>query len=191
MSMPRSAALPPLKKGHCRWCGDPLPRGRRAWCGDACVEDFRIRSWPAYARARVFARDGGVCSACGLDCYRLQFGYGPEVSKEMQTRYVTDTGGHGLRRDIALRVVSFANLRVLLRGLGLTTRIGAALWEADHIRPVVEGGGACGLENLRTLCWECHRLETAKLAKRRAAQRRQQAAADAGQTDMWGWGDKV
>jgi 5-methylcytosine-specific restriction endonuclease McrA len=46
---------------------------------------------------------------------------------------------------------------------------GRHLWEADHIRPVVEGGGACGLENLRTLCVRCHKVETARLAARRAA----------------------
>ena len=45
-------------------------------------------------------------------------------------------------------------------------------WEMDHIIPVVEGGGDCGLENLRTLCVPCHRRETAALAKRRAEARR-------------------
>lgn len=49
-------------------------------------------------------------------------------------------------------------------------------WEADHIVPVIEGGGECDLTNLRTLCLPCHRKETAALAKRRA-QRRQQAKA--------------
>lgn len=45
-------------------------------------------------------------------------------------------------------------------------------WQADHIVPVAEGGGACGLENLRTLCISCHRIETAALAARLAARRR-------------------
>lgn len=40
-------------------------------------------------------------------------------------------------------------------------------WEVDHIVPVVEGGGSCGLSNLRTLCWECHRRATRELAVRR------------------------
>src|SRR5262249_39073517 len=31
------------------------------------------------------------------------------------------------------------------------------LWDADHIVPVVEGGGECDLSNMRTLCLECHR----------------------------------
>lgn len=46
-------------------------------------------------------------------------------------------------------------------------------WQADHIRPVAEGGGSCGLENLRTLCTACHNRETAKLAARRAEARAQ------------------
>jgi 5-methylcytosine-specific restriction endonuclease McrA len=45
-------------------------------------------------------------------------------------------------------------------------------WEMDHIIPVVEGGGCCGLENLRLLCPPCHRGVTAELARRRADQRR-------------------
>jgi 5-methylcytosine-specific restriction enzyme A len=46
------------------------------------------------------------------------------------------------------------------------------LWQADHIVPVIEGGGECGLDNYRTLCTACHKQETAALAKRRALQRR-------------------
>jgi len=45
------------------------------------------------------------------------------------------------------------------------------LWEMDHIRPVSEGGGLCGLDNLRTLCVPCHRDETADLARRRVAEK--------------------
>lgn len=42
------------------------------------------------------------------------------------------------------------------------------LWQADHIIPVVEGGGACGLNNYRTLCTACHKSETAALRARMA-----------------------
>ncbi len=41
-------------------------------------------------------------------------------------------------------------------------------WDADHIRPVAEGGGVCGLDNLQTLCLACHRQKT---AAQRAARR--------------------
>lgn len=44
-------------------------------------------------------------------------------------------------------------------------------WEADHIVPVSEGGGCCGLENMRTLCGDCHNKETAKLKRRLSLKR--------------------
>lgn len=46
-------------------------------------------------------------------------------------------------------------------------------WEADHITPVVEGGGLCGVDGYRTLCRACHKSETAQLAARRAMRRRE------------------
>jgi 5-methylcytosine-specific restriction endonuclease McrA len=48
------------------------------------------------------------------------------------------------------------------------------LWQADHILPVVEGGGECGLENYRTLCTHCHRQETAALHERLADARKRE-----------------
>ena len=39
-------------------------------------------------------------------------------------------------------------------------------WQADHILAVAEGGGGCGLENLRTLCTPCHKSETERLRAR-------------------------
>lgn len=39
-------------------------------------------------------------------------------------------------------------------------------WQADHIVPVVEGGGLCGIENYRTLCTLCHKKATRELVKR-------------------------
>ena len=39
-------------------------------------------------------------------------------------------------------------------------------WQADHIEAVAEGGGSCGLKNLRTLCVPCHKNETEKLRSR-------------------------
>ena len=49
----------------------------------------------------------------------------------------------------------------------------SSYWDADHIVPVVEGGGECTLENMRTLCVPCHQRVTRELARRRASQRRQ------------------
>jgi 5-methylcytosine-specific restriction enzyme A len=51
-------------------------------------------------------------------------------------------------------------------------RPGGRQWDADHILPVVAGGGECGIENVRTLCIWCHRRETASLAHARANAKR-------------------
>jgi 5-methylcytosine-specific restriction endonuclease McrA len=49
---------------------------------------------------------------------------------------------------------------------GLKKRMRSSLWDADHILPVVEGGGECELKNLRTLCLRCHRAATIQLRER-------------------------
>lgn len=33
-------------------------------------------------------------------------------------------------------------------------------WQADHIIPVSEGGGACDISNFQTICTECHLEKT-------------------------------
>ncbi len=55
----------------------------------------------------------------------------------------------------------------VLRDWGLKRKSRASLWDADHIVPVIEGGGECDLSNIRTLCLICHRTATAALRKRR------------------------
>lgn len=55
-------------------------------------------------------------------------------------------------------------------------------WHADHIRPLIEGGGL-DLEfftasNLMTLCCACHRAKTAREAGERAAARRRVVAGE-------------
>lgn len=47
-------------------------------------------------------------------------------------------------------------------------------WEMDHIIPVAEGGGLCGLDGYRTLCKVCHGRESGALRKRLNAAKRPQ-----------------
>jgi 5-methylcytosine-specific restriction endonuclease McrA len=125
------------EKQPCRWCGATVEGRRVTFCSAACVHEWKLRTSPGYLRDQVFARDRGVCAACGLDT-------------------------EALRKD--KRKLDWRSRREFEREWGGRRN----LWDADHIVPVVEGGGECDLSNMRTLCLRCHKAATAELQKRRS-----------------------
>src|ERR1700678_3805703 len=134
----------PTGRNLCRWCNLEVPQGRVTFCSDWCVEEWRLRSDPGYLREKVLERDRAVCATCGIDCLHAE--------RELK------------------RLRGAARLKALLAwGFGAGARASSrkSLWDADHIVPVVEGGGECDLENIRTLCLKCHRAVTAQLRARR------------------------
>lgn len=138
--------LPAQPPGHCRWCGRPVSQGRRTWCSQDCVDAYMIRSSGSSVGYRIRERDQGVCAICGYPTAELEY----------------------LVRDKRRRF----DLEPIYWGPWWSAVYDRrSLSEADHIVPVVEGGGCCGLENYRTLCVPCHKAETAALAARRARAR--------------------
>lgn len=157
--LPGEPGMLAVPKGHCRGCGKPVPPGRRSWCSEECIERMKVANWPGHARMRVFERDKGVCSSCGADC--------DAIERRVQAFVAMKQGEQShvwwLRKG---------RLEKWFRRLGLGGNVYKSLWEMDHRTPVVEGGGGCTLENLRTLCRPCHKRETRALAARRAEARR-------------------
>jgi 5-methylcytosine-specific restriction endonuclease McrA len=99
---------------------------------------------------------------CSRDCEAL----------ERRLDRFTTVWGEGIGRPQEIvRWARASRLRKWMRRLGIQP--GRSFWEADHVVPVVEGGGGCRLENLRTLCVPCHKRVTRALAARRAEARRQ------------------
>jgi 5-methylcytosine-specific restriction protein A len=141
------AALPKGNNGRalCRWCGLEVPMRRFTFCSDWCVHEWRLRTDPGYLRDKVLQRDRGICTLCGIDT-RAAYG--------------------------ELRRARGTHRQSLLARWGLKRLTRKTLWDADHILPVVEGGGECDLQNLRTLCLLCHRQQTLDLRRRTVAQRR-------------------
>jgi hypothetical protein len=139
----------PNGRGICRQCGIEVAGRRLTFCSDACVDEWKIRTAGGFAATKVRARDHGVCASCGLDCEALK--------KQIDE----------VRR---LRGTDAAVLELRSRMFG-PHHLRRRLWEVDHVVPVVEGGGECGLGNLRTLCAPCHKRATAELAGRRARAR--------------------
>lgn len=136
--------------------------------------------WPSEAREKVLERDKGVCALCGIDCLL--------VERRMQEILDVLQWGDGAKDDLhakawafVYRIPSEEALRnpLVREYVELAESVGvkpssrrASVWQADHIVPVIEGGGECGLENYRTLCVGCHHRETAALARRRAEARK-------------------
>jgi hypothetical protein len=106
-----------------------------------------------------------VCAICGLDTEQLE-----RIVARLRDRSERRWLRSGSYRDPTDRDASrWERLRSELagRGFGYVGRWHTpALWEADHVVAVSEGGGCCGLENYRTLCVPCHRRETGLLRKR-------------------------
>ena len=100
-------------------------------------------------RDLVYARDGGVCARCGRDT---------ETDRQMLDAVRLSAEGSRTVGEI---------YALTLKALGLKT--GQKLWEADHARPLSEGGNH-ELANLQTLCTyggtRCHRAETKDLRAR-------------------------
>lgn len=202
MSAPRYHAPPqppgrgPNGRPFCRICAAEVPLGRRTICSVACEEEIRIRAGIG-TREAVDRRDRGVCWACGLDTGRLDrlLHRLRNVCAARATQAALLPWGSPLRTPAGLLAEQQAVAEdrraadeLARRGV---ERLGAGelvrwhkgawagftwphLWEADHIVPVVEGGGACGLDGLRTLCRQCHVAETRKLRARLARDRTNQ-----------------
>ncbi len=163
----RVGAIPHYGIGICRGCRQPVPPGRQTWCGSAaCLAEALVRKGdPTVVRREVLARDHGVCAACGLDTEQL--------SRVLQALLRGDSRGLKGEAWAADQAQKQAARLWLFRTVLGARKMSTHLWEADHIVPVSEGGGGCGLEGYRTLCLRCHRLETAELARRRARRRRE------------------
>ena len=138
----------------CRMCKGKLPKGRTSWCSDECNNDAMIMCYPSFARSAVYKRDKGVCALCHTDAHRL------EMRFYHWKKYIVKKAGGGKANEFEHRLKK--------RGW----RIGGSWWDADHIHPVVKGGGGCGLENYRTLCVLCHKKETRELARQRSLDRK-------------------
>ena len=161
----------PDGRPSCRWCQGPVPRPRRTFCGEACVERWKLRTNPGHLRARVWARDRGICAECGVNTKSWSRSVKAKVARQMKAAGLV-RGGSGHSAALVRKIEAAA-----LRALGLTSSR-SSFWDADHIIPVAEGGGECDLDNLRTLCLKCHKLATRRLAERLANARRVDCRSD-------------
>lgn len=166
----------------CRACGAECPGANRTFCSDECVHDWKMKTQPSYQARHVLERDKGVCEACGADTLANKFNMQNVARVAMGSR---DPAKYKEAVELAIRY-GFVPKKDQARMTAYPTwsdvhEIATTKrrpWDMDHRVPVVEGGGSCGIDNLRTLCRPCHADVTAELHRRRAAARRAGACAN-------------
>lgn len=172
MSTNRRRALIPedkLPKGPngwklCRQCSVEVKPPKRTFCSQKCVSDYKLASDASYLRRKVHQRDKGICRVCHANTDTVKAAL-VELDRWTYTDH-TEQGG----RDRMIGLVG--PLKELRKALGIYMANRSSLWDADHIKEVVNGGGECGLDNMQTLCIWCHKEKTSGLATKRAAERK-------------------
>uniref|UniRef100_A0A8C4Q9K5 Zinc finger, RAN-binding domain containing 3 n=1 Tax=Eptatretus burgeri TaxID=7764 RepID=A0A8C4Q9K5_EPTBU len=123
----------------------------KAWhnrfCSEVCRQSFLLRANSSVVRKVVCETEYGVCQACGLDAQVL-------------FRHVRDAPCT-LRKQL-LQQSPMMHLPVKQLNDMVRDPHAGQFWQADHIRPVWNGGGQCSLANLQTLCTPCHLKKTEK-----------------------------
>lgn len=163
---PDGSTRGPNGRRYCKNCAayknefNEVPAGRETFCSKECWEYYAIRNDSGYVRDSVWHRDHGICARCNLDTQAL---------RELL---------HDTKSEVYKCLTSKLNPKDGPFGKTVLNRLGFAgghyschWWEADHIVPVVEGGGECDLDNYRTLCLPCHKTVTRELRRRRALER--------------------
>ncbi len=146
--------LPINEEGYrcCRYCSGSVLPPKRTFCSSKCVHEYRLRSSGSYLRHQVYLRDRGICAICKLDTKIL--------AKQLLSLNINDPA-----RNLLLQEHNIHKTRKIK-----PRKNGGGLWDADHIICVKDGGGECGLENIRTLCIKCHKLRTALSAAKKNTQ---------------------
>ena len=148
-----------LAKHACAWCGEALSNlsfhsdVTSTYCSRECTEEGRLRRGKSsQIRQQLFALERGICCLCGIDAYAFflrvkSLQPAERLNALCNTNWKLPKNMHALERL-------------------LHSPKEGDFWQADHIIPVVEGGGDCSLDNLRTLCTPCHQNETLLLHHR-------------------------
>jgi DNA-directed RNA polymerase subunit RPC12/RpoP len=130
--------------GGCAWCGAELPPRRRTWCSDRCGTAFWNNHWWSQARREAKRRDKYRCRRCGHVAPK----------RPARVRFPTET---------AYR----AAMRAWRAGKPLNRL------EVNHRVPALGAHRMLScvhhLDNLETLCVNCHKETTSAMRPRRGA----------------------
>lgn len=159
-------------------CGRHPKPPRKTWFSQECVDEWLCNNNPGRMRELVYKRDRGRCHDCGINASKA-FAVWKDARRETirLVRWFIDRHNQSLGGRRGPEWVSLNGREVTAWIERIHWNPGWTIgrstgWDADHILPVVMGGGNGGLKNLRTLCHPCHKRRTRELAAARAAARK-------------------
>ncbi|KAK9767357.1 hypothetical protein K7432_002933 [Basidiobolus ranarum] len=144
----------------CRYCQKETNNEYRTFCNPVCIHNFKLQTQPCYVRLKLFERDKGICMECGINAHGIFEGAASCSNLEIRLRYF---GGLDDKWRLKVKKPLSDFTQHFTPGM---------FWEAAHIIGVYKGGGACSLDNYRTLCVPCHHKETKRENAERAALRK-------------------
>ena len=156
-------------------CGQEISKGARSTATAQCYPKWALINDQTTIRRAVFERDKGICAVCRVDSRKKQ--REAQDTKELMMwlarRHAQDILRAGGKLELNGMPFDYGDWAWACRIVEqwVKERFGVLsghAWEADHIIPVIEGGGQCDLTGYRTLCIACHKQATKDLAARRA-----------------------
>jgi hypothetical protein len=110
---------------------------------------------------------------CSEPChFEYMIKHSPEFAAAMfREKYGARCAGCGVDEEMVK--ATWFQINALLESVGSPILLPFKPFPLDHIRPVIDGGGSCGMENYRLLCPKCHTGITSTFNRDRAARRRE------------------
>ncbi|CDI87134.1 hypothetical protein, conserved [Eimeria praecox] len=156
ITAPQSFANDSTQRWLIRCCEQDLT------CSGRCSDAYMARRRRQALRRQVERHDRGVCSNCRLDC--------GELLMALKMLHAAGEPQWRLEEEVIRLAPSFRAWPSLTRKLARHLTSSCA-WEADHRRPVKDGGGLATVDAVQTLCKACHVEKTIEERRRRRKRR--------------------
>ncbi|ELT88125.1 hypothetical protein CAPTEDRAFT_113875 [Capitella teleta] len=133
-------------------------------CSVSCTEQYWLKSSREYGRKAVYDAEHGQCQLCGIEAHQFFTNLNMIHDRKKRAEMIQNSKFNQLHQRTKQKMV-------------VDPQAGQ-FWQVDHILPVVDGGGQCDLDNLRTLCSVCHNKVTSDWMKERTKEKRRMHAGD-------------